>query len=121
MNGHQFIDRYSPVNQGYLKHKQKQYDEWRDDEVYTEELFWNELVQLGWRQNQKEQKLENEVNLILQLVLECPDCSKAIKTVNTSSIGQGSNTVTYLLTAEEEIERHQQYYCESKAIAEDKQ
>ena len=121
MDNQQFTNLYDPVHQGYLKHKQKQYQDWHDDRVYTEELFWNNLINLGWRQNHKEQKLKDEVNLILQLVLECPDCSKAIKTVNTSSVGQGSNTVTSLLKGNEEIERHQQYYCESKAIAEDKQ
>ena len=113
MNDHQFKDQYSPVNQGYLKHKQKQYEEWRDEEVYTEELFWNELVQLGWRQNQKEQNINDEINLILQLVLECPDCSKAIKAVNISAIGQGVK-VKSLLMAKLDVERHQSFYCEAK-------
>ena len=121
MDNQQFTNLYDPVHQGYLKHKQKQYQDWHDDRPYTEELFWNTLIHLGWRQNHKEQRLKDEVNLILQLILECPDCSKAIKTVNTSSVGQGSNTVMNLLKGNEEIERHQQYYCESKAIAEDKQ
>lgn len=114
MNGHQFVDRYSPVNQGYLKHKQKQYEEWRDDEVYSEELFWNELVQLGWRQNQKEKNVVGEIILTLQLVLECPDCSKAIKTVDTLVIGH-SVKVKVLLMAKQDIERHQDFYCEAKA------
>lgn len=114
MNEHQFVDRYSFVNQGYLKHKQKQYHEWRDDEVYTEELFWNELVQLGWRQNIKEQNIIGEINLVLQLVLECPDCGKALKTIDTLFIGH-SVKVKALLMAKQDIERHQNFYCEAKA------
>ena len=117
MDNKQFTNLYDPVHQGYLKHKQKQYQDWHDDRVYTEELFWDKLVYLGWRQNHKEQRLEDEINLILQLILECPDCSKAIKTINTSSVGKGSNTVSELLKAKEEIERHKNFYCESKAIA----
>ena len=114
LDDYQFIDQYSSVNQEYLKHKQKQYDEWRDDEVYTEELFWNELVQLGWRQNQKEKNVNGEIILTLQLVLECPDCSKGIKTVDTFAIGY-SIKVKSLLMAKLEIERHQSFYCEAKA------
>ena len=119
MNDHQFKDLYNPVNQGYMKHKQKHYSEWNDDRVYTEELFWDKLVQLGWRQHHKEHKINNKINLILQLVLECPSCEKAIKTVHASRIGMGSVTVMELLVADLEIEKHQKAYCKGKAIPEE--
>jgi hypothetical protein len=122
MKDKQFTNLYDPVHQGYLKHKQKQYQDWHDERPYTDELFWDTLVHLGWRQDRKEQKLGDEVNLILQLVLECPDCGKAIRTVNTHNIGQdGATTVSSLFKAEEDLERHQSFYCESKVIPEDKQ
>lgn len=114
MNEHQFVDQYSPVHQGYLKHKQKEYDEWRGNEKYSEELFWKDLVQLGWRQHQIEQTIADEINLILQLILECPDCGEGIKKVNTYVIGT-SVKVNSLLMAKIDIEKHKSLYCKARA------
>ena len=114
MNSQQFNNLYDPVNQGYIKHKQKQYQDWHDERPYTEELFWNTLVHLGWRQDHKEQRIGNKTNLITQLVLECPDCSKAIKTINIKNIGQENlTTVSSLFTAKEDLEKHKNFYCQN--------
>ena len=119
MNSKQFVDRYDPLNQGYIKHKQNQYKHYYQEklslEPYTEELFWEKLVHLGWRKSITEPKIDEGLGTkpVECLVLVCPDCELAI----TKIILKNSPSLNSFLDVEQHITIHKRY-CKATDKAE---
>jgi hypothetical protein len=106
MKEHQFVDRYAELNPRYIKHKQDQYKNYYQEELslipYTEELFWDKLIHLGWRKDHTTTEC---------LVLVCPACEKAI----TKVVLKDNIDIRPLLKIEDKVKIHKTAYC--KAIA----
>jgi len=106
MNGRQFTNRYDNLNQGYIKHKQNQYKHYYQEELsvipYTEELFWDKLIHLGWRKDYTTTEC---------LVLVCSVCEQGI----TKVVLKHMTDIRPLLNVEDKIQHHKIGYC--KAIA----
>jgi hypothetical protein len=114
MKEHQFVDRYAELDPNYVKHKQDHYknSQEQDTRVYTEKLFWDKLVHIGWRQNVD---MSLDQTPIECLVLVCPKCEHGITKVVIKNIGKGNNTVSFLLNAKNKIKQHQTAYCKATA------
>jgi hypothetical protein len=106
MDSKQFVDLYNDLNQGYIKHKQKQYKDYYHEQInpepYTEELFWDELVPLGWRKDYTTTEC---------LVLVCSVCEQAITKVVLNNIID----IKPLLKVEDKIQIHKAEYCKATA------
>ena len=105
----------------YQKHEQfaKPYQEdkpWREvplTDTEIEELFWQKLVQLGWRI-----ELYGDVTTRKNLVLPCPDCNYKLETIVWEFIN--SRNIEMMSDSEDvkrRIENHGGFIC--KAIPED--
>lgn len=118
-NHGQFVDRYLEMNEGYVHHKQQQYktyNGWQSNLppiYYTETLFWNELIPLGWR---KDQQIAKDGSTIDSLVLVCKLCEGHITRVVRKNWTHLTN-VRFMLDVKDKIEHHEEGYC--KAIAKD--
>ena len=116
MNNNQFRDRYAEINAGYVKYKQEHYKRYySDNRVYTEDLFWEKLVHLGWRKSLEVVKDQSPLEC---LVLVCPECELAIAKAIIKNIGIGNLTITKLLNAKEDITKHQQVQCKALSKSE---
>jgi hypothetical protein len=103
MNNKQFIDRYDDLNQGYIKHKQTQYKHYKEPNLpYSEELFWNKLVHLGWRKDYTTTEC---------LVLVCSVCEVAI----TKVVLKHNVDIKPLLNVEDKVQLHKAAYCKATA------
>ena len=102
MTDKQFVDRYDDLNQGYIKHKQTQYKHSYQEELsyipYTEKLFWDKLIHLGWRKDYTTTEC---------LVLVCSACELSI----TKVILKDTSDVRGLLNIDERKRHHQRHYC----------
>jgi hypothetical protein len=101
MGEHSFVDRYIDLNKQYVKHKQEQYKHYKEPNLpYTEELFWDKLVHLGWRKNYTTTEC---------LVLICSACELSI----TKVIIKDTFDFRGLLNMDERKRHHQKYYCKT--------
>jgi hypothetical protein len=99
MNEQQFVDRYSELDKQYVKHKQEQYKNYKEPNLpYTEKLFWDKLVNLGWRKDYTTTEC---------LVLVCSVCELSI----TKVILKDTSDVRGLLNVDERKRHHQMHYC----------
>jgi hypothetical protein len=99
MNEQQFVDRYSELDKQYVKHKQEQYKNYKEPNLpYTEKLFWDKLVHLGWRKDYTTTEC---------LVLVCSVCELSI----TKVILKDTSDVRGLLNVNERKRHHQMHYC----------
>ena len=106
MGEHSFVDRYVELDKQYVKHKQEQYKNYKEPNLpYTEELFWDKLVHLGWRQEHTTPEC---------LVLVCSACELSI----TKVILKDTSDVRGLLNVDERKRHHQRYYCKATGKAE---
>jgi hypothetical protein len=106
MNEQQFVDRYSELDKQYVKHKQEQYKNYKEPNLpYTEKLFWDKLVNLGWRKDRTTTEC---------LVLVCPACELSI----TRVVLKDTSDVKGLLNIDERKRHHQRYYCKATGKAE---
>lgn len=106
MGEHSFVDRYIELDRGYLKHKQEQYKDYKQPNLpYTEELFWDKLVHLGWRKDHTTTEC---------LVLVCSACELSI----TKVVLKNTSDVRGLLSVDERKHHHQRYYCKATGKAE---
>lgn len=106
MNDKQFVNRYDDLNQGYIKHKQTQYKNYYQEELnfipYSEELFWDKLVHLGWRKDHTTTEY---------LILVCSICEQGITKVVLKHI----KDIRPLLNVEDKIQIHKAAYCKATA------
>lgn len=101
----QFIDLYAEINKGYIRHKQNHYKHYSStNQVYTEELFWEKLVHLGWRKSTTDLKIAESLGVKPAecLVLVCPDCELAI----TKVVLKNSPTIDSFLNVDKHITIH---------------
>lgn len=106
MGNGQFKDLYAEIDKGYLLHKQNQYKNYKEPAVYySEELFWDKLVHLGWRKDYTTTEC---------LVLVCPVCETSI----TKVILKHFNDIRGLLNVKDKIEHHTEHYCRAIGKAE---
>jgi hypothetical protein len=103
MNEQQFVDRYSELDKQYVKHKQEQYKNYKEPNLpYTEKLFWDKLVNLGWRKDRTTTEC---------LVLVCPVCEGAI----TKVVLKHNVDIRPLLNIKDKVELHKAAYCKATA------
>jgi hypothetical protein len=103
MNEQQFVDRYSELDKQYVKHKQEQYKNYKEPNLpYTEKLFWDKLVNLGWRKDHTTTEC---------LVLVCPVCEGAI----TKVVLKHNVDIRPLLNIKDKVELHKAAYCKATA------
>jgi hypothetical protein len=103
MNNKQFIDRYDDLNQGYIQHKQEQYKHYKEPDLpYTEKLFWDKLIHLGWRKDYTTTEC---------LVLVCSVCEVAI----TKVVLKHNVDIKPLLNVEDKVQLHKAAYCKATA------
>jgi hypothetical protein len=69
---------------------------------YSEELFWNKLVHLGWRKDQTTTEC---------LVLVCSVCEQGI----TRVVLKHNIDIRPLLNIEDKVEIHKTAYCKATA------
>ena len=103
MNEQQFVDRYSELDKQYVKHKQEQYKNYKEPNLpYTEKLFWDKLVHLGWRKDYTTTEC---------LVLVCSVCEVAI----TKVVLKHNVDIKPLLNVEDKVQLHKAAYCKATA------
>jgi hypothetical protein len=106
MNEQQFVDRYSELDKQYVKHKQEQYKNYKKPNLpYTEKLFWDKLIHLGWRKDHTTTEC---------LVLVCSACELSI----TRVVLKDASNVQGLLDVNERKRHHQRHYCKATGKAE---
>ena len=105
MGEHSFVDRYIELDKQYIQHKQEQYKHYKEPDLpYTEKLFWDKLIHLGWRKDHTTTEC---------LVLVCSACELSI----TKVVLKNTSDVRGLLSVDERKHHHQRYYCKATAKA----
>jgi hypothetical protein len=103
MGEHSFVDRYIDLDKQYVKHMHEKYKHYKEPNLpYTEELFWNKLVHLGWRKDQTTTEC---------LVLVCSVCEQGI----TRVVLKHNIDIRPLLNIEDKVEIHKTAYCKATA------
>jgi hypothetical protein len=103
MGEHSFVDRYIELDKQYIQHKQEQYKHYKEPDLpYTEKLFWDKLIHLGWRKDYTTTEC---------LVLVCSVCEGAI----TKVVLKNNVNIRPLLNIENKVEIHKTAYCKATA------